>query len=239
MQTNSHLDHVFLWDAAMPATALSSNERQQLLDNETDRFCNASDAAKHITVLYNHHDNILQNWYTLAKTAAKDYSGDQHHMGLWKTLLASVSDGANATMQAHNPQMTQQTLQLLQQQQRCMSMLQHQDHDATFEHTFSQTCAHLHAQLQMHTAAAAVPALGLLGVEGEAKAHDPLVLKMISTGKLAPADMSPYATGHSYMKIPSPDVMKYGYQYYIINKTRGVKGFGSYDKSAFPDPKQG
>jgi hypothetical protein len=59
--------------------------------------------------------------------------------------------------------------------------------------------------------------------------------------KLIQAPLTRWATHegftatHNYMKIPSKDIMVHGYQTYVINARQGVKVFGSYDPSLFPD----
>ncbi len=37
------------------------------------------------------------------------------------------------------------------------------------------------------------------------------------------------------MKIPSDDIMKHGYETWIVNKKQGMRAFGNYDASKFPD----
>ena len=57
---------------------------------------------------------------------------------------------------------------------------------------------------------------------------------MYNSGKLTLGNMTPWSTGHSYMKVPSQDVMVHGYQTYIINKVQGLKKFGLYNGARFP-----
>ncbi len=73
-------------------------------------------------------------------------------------------------------------------------------------------------------------ALGLVALRNQSKIQQEL------RNKYFDANMSQYATGHSYMQVPSEAVMENGYKRYIINKGKqGVSGFGLYDKSQFSD----
>jgi hypothetical protein len=71
-----------------------------------------------------------------------------------------------------------------------------------------------------------LPALGLNG-------PDKATINALGS-KLIRANMTPWSTGHSYMKVPSQDVMVHGYQTYIINKLQGLKKFGLYSGAGFP-----
>ena len=65
---------------------------------------------------------------------------------------------------------------------------------------------------------------------------DKLIINMLDQGKLTPGDMTPYCRGHSYMKAPTDDVMKHGFQTFIINSNDwAVDGFGNYIKAEFPN----
>jgi hypothetical protein len=57
--------------------------------------------------------------------------------------------------------------------------------------------------------------------------------------KYIAGDMAKYATGHSYMQVPSEAVMKHGYKQWVINRPYGVTAFGIYSVGAFPHGEQG
>ena len=82
-----------------------------------------------------------------------------------------------------------------------------------------------------------------LGHDGPDKTNNS-IRELIKSGKIIPAPLTQWATHegfsstHSYMKIPSKDIMKHGYQQFIINQTYGLTSFGNYDGSKFPKGEQ-
>ena len=79
------------------------------------------------------------------------------------------------------------------------------------------------------------PALGLVGPlpKGQETSWPDDVKKLFDNGRIILADMTPYASGHSYMKVPNQDVMDKGYKGYILNQKWGITKFGNYDGSLF------
>ena len=225
-QQKTYLDHVFLWDAAVPSTALSSNPRQQLINKPADRFLNASDGANKITVLYNRRDElVLRDAYFAAK-----YSGLTLH-NLPKRYLETAKENWKQLL---SEDYAQAAYQVLVDEHRCLGWLAKTNPTPEVKARYKKVCQDLSHKLMEHHELPTIPALGFVGVEREAKANDELILTMTRSGKLISAKMSPYASGHSYMKIPSKAVMEHGYQYYIMSQKRGLKGFGSYDPAKFP-----
>ena len=60
------IDHAFLWEAAVPCTALSNDPSKDTTLKQNGHFENAYKAAKKITVLYSHWDWVLGLSYPLA-----------------------------------------------------------------------------------------------------------------------------------------------------------------------------
>ena len=100
---------------------------------------------------------------------------------------------------------------------------------STIENPFQLTLDQKKALLK-NRKVCSLPALGLKGPN----LSDDFIKQMIASKKLFLADMTPWSTGHSYMKVPSQNVMVHGYQTYIINKVQGLKKFGLYSGAGFP-----
>ena len=219
------LDHVFLWEAAVPATALSSNQRQQLLNQQSDQFLNAADASKKITVLYSKNDIVLEGAYWFAK-----YSGLTMH-----NMPQRYIDTAKKNWRIDfSDAQTQKAHQTLVDMHRCLGWLNQTNPSATSKAEYQQTCDDLHAKLAEYGKTPTVLALGRDGLDSQR--GDEQIKMLIKENKLMLANMTPYSTGHSYMHVPDEKVMVHGYQTHIINKNyQGVDGFGTYSKADFPD----
>ena len=228
------LDHVFLWEPAVPATALSSNERQQLLNKPTDQFLNAAEASKKITVLYSKNDSTLSTAYYAAKAADVNDTSNQAHTGLTTLLATQIAKGGASSQPTFSAApRTIAGYNDLVIQHRCLGWLAQKDSSPAIKEKYQQVCTDLYHHMQELGAAQALPALGFDGLDSQRE--DSLVQQMIASNKLIPANMTPYSTGHSYMHIPDEQVMIHGYKTYIMNKIRGVNSFGLYSKARFPD----
>lgn len=180
------INHVFLWDAAVPDTALSNDPTKDVSPRENCAFIHAMDAVKKVTVLYSKYDHVLKWAY----------------------------QGANIGYEGLKNEGTQAELNR--------------------EKMFGEDTVATQQEQIKEQGESVRPALGYSGpMAGTA---DPIVQRMIDNGKIIRADLSKWAKGagdsHSYMKIPSDDIMKHGYQKYIIGG-KGLNKFGIYDGSKF------
>lgn len=173
------IEHVFLWDAAVPNTALSNDSSKDVSVKQNCYFKDATLPPKKITVLYSQYDEVLKWAY----------------WGANEEYQASVNFGIMAN-NYYNP---------------------------------------LHPKPVPHDQV--LPALGYKGPD----MTDYYIKYMLSSSKLTLAPLTKWAVGysfldsHSYMRDPKLDIMKHGYQTYIINKKRGLSKFGKYDTALFPD----
>ncbi len=60
------INHIFMWDAAVPNTALSNQAASDTSIGKKSAFVNAAATCKKITVLFSKDDKILQDWYSAA-----------------------------------------------------------------------------------------------------------------------------------------------------------------------------
>ncbi len=60
------INHIFMWDAAVPNTALSNQKSADMSLQRNCAFPNAAKTCKKITVLYSEDDKVLQDMYSLA-----------------------------------------------------------------------------------------------------------------------------------------------------------------------------
>ena len=56
---------------------------------------------------------------------------------------------------------------------------------------------------------------------------------MRDAGKIIPTPLGKWATGHSYMKVPNEEIVKHGYEKWVMNQAYGMTSFGNYDASKF------
>ena len=71
-QQNS-IEHIFMWEAAVPNTALSNDPTKDLSAKRNCYFKDATLPPKKITVLYTQHDEVLKRLYWLAN---EEYQSD-------------------------------------------------------------------------------------------------------------------------------------------------------------------
>ena len=223
------IDHAFLWDAAVPATALSSNERQQLMNKPSDQFLSAVEAAKKITVLYSKNDLVLRGAYYFAK-----YSG----LTLYNIPQRYIETAKVNWSKDVSDDLTQRAHQALIDKHRCLGMLANSHPSPETQAQYHQVCQDMYQTMQHYDVQPTIAALGFDGLDSQLQ--DEQIKRLRRDNKIRLADMTPYSTGHDYMKIPSQAVMKYGYKTYIINQKQGIKSFGTYSPENFPnysDPK--
>lgn len=75
------LNDVFLWEAAVPQTALSNKPRKDKSLRGNAKFINAHKSAKKITVLYSKYDKVLTKLYKLDKSIV-DLIGTEEHVSM-------------------------------------------------------------------------------------------------------------------------------------------------------------
>jgi hypothetical protein len=154
------IHRTFLWQAALPDTALSNDPTKDISYRQNCQFIHAMEAVEKMVVFYTQNDLVLKKWYELANEV--------------------YIEEANVT-----------SIVLTEQE--------------------------AHAKI--------LPALGALGPDPETSAF--------YDSKLLSVNLSPWAFGHSYMKVPSDDIMKYAYQQVVLNPEKGLTQFGTYDPSLF------
>lgn len=226
---NNHqqvVEHVFLWEAALPDTALSNNPQLDKTTRANCHFPHAHIAAKKFTVLYSRKDDVLTLPYWFAtyvgKRPAEIFSDkdtpekvegygikSRHHKRLLMQLLKDKDFIAYLEYWL---------------QDNVYNWLDISSVGAYFSEAVFNVQKELVKRYQLDMA---------LGYNGP-DMKDPFVEKLYNEGRLFLADMTQWGIGHSYMRIPNEDVMKYGYKTWIINQIRGMSNFGPYDTNKFP-----
>jgi len=224
----NYVKHVFLWQAAVPNTALSTDRTLDQTRRKNGAFIYATQAVECITVLYSRNDPILAMPYWLATYVDKTPSQ------LWQDLWRSQRSELPAM---HDNVILKQLLQLADDNDFKALVAGYLDEGIEgWLGITGDIRQHLAQQLRdinlklvkrygLHTA---------LGHDGP-YLEDHFIQQQIKDGKIILADMTPWGFGHSYMKIPSADVMRHGYQQWIMNQKYGMKHFGCYDPSKFPN----
>ncbi len=82
-QKQDAIEHVFMWEPAVPNTALSNDMSRDISPAGNGKFVHAYLAAKQITVLYSQHDDILKYPYSMA-----NYSGRSPKQLIWNITAA-------------------------------------------------------------------------------------------------------------------------------------------------------
>jgi hypothetical protein len=205
------INHVFSWDAALPSSVLSADYRKDTSKRENCYFPYLMDIIKKMTVLYNEKDSVLSFWYKEANHLA--VSG-------YEPPIERALEGETL------PEYQKRILD-------CNDLMPAQ-----------KTAYHASAEEIMNTMprtprVGVLPALGLVGPmpEKNVKDQDPFIQKLWKDKRLFIANMTPYAAGHSYMKVPNKDIMEHGYKGYILNQEVGITKFGNYDSSLFKEKK--
>ena len=237
------IEHIFMWDAAVSELALSP---KPIADTSLVKhnFPHALAAVNKVTVLYNQTDTTLAVPYWLAVYFGVDL-GDQ-----CKALLEDVAASLinRSPLQHFKADMVETysntTINGVNIGQRMQAVFNDPDFDTMMRHWIKAFCSNDDDTVREYMNKVnpilirysqqfgCVQALGFVGIKDEKFAAQ-------FKQKVMPADLSKYATGHSYMMIPSADVMKYGYKKWIINQTYGATSFGVYDRSAFTKSEPG
>ena len=152
------IDHAFLWDAAVPATALSSNERQQLMNKPSDQFLSAVEAAKKITVLYSKNDLVLRGAYYFAK-----YSG----LTLYNIPQRYIETAKVNWSKDVSDDLTQRAHQALIDKHRCLGMLANSHPSAETEAQYHQVCQDMYQTMQHYDVQPTIAALGCVGEDDD------------------------------------------------------------------------
>ena len=228
-----------MWDAAVSELALSP---KPIADTSLVKhnFPHALAAVNKVTVLYNQNDTTLAVPYWLAVYFGVDL-GDQ-----CKALLEDVAASLinRSPIQHFKADMVETysntTINGVNIGQRMQAVFNDPDFDTMMRHWIKAFCSNDDDTVREYMNKVnpilirysqqfgCAQALGFVGIKDKKFAAQ-------FKQKVMPADLSKYATGHSYMMIPSEAVMKYGYKTYIMNKFRGVDSFGVYVKANFPD----
>ena len=248
------IDHIFMWEPAVSELALSNTPMQ---DNSliAHYFPNAMQAVQKVTVLYNQYDTILAVPYWLASYFGIDL-GDKIN-ALVDTVLPklplvfeedfllsmtseslfienTINDFKDGLIKTY-PHL-QQRLRSVLYDKDCNKMLYHwikafvvDSKDADVRKNMNVAHPILRRYAEQFGCA---QALGFVALENNFTLQQQLGKKYIA------ANMSKWATGHSYMHVPSEKVMIHGYQTYIMNKNyQGINSFGTYSKASFPNYK--
>ena len=249
MPANS-VEHIFMWEPAVSEYSISN---KAIKDNSLipHDFPKALQAVKKVTVLYNQYDTILAVPYWLASyfginlgdhisalidnvlpklllTVEEDILQNPFINSLfYENTLSDFKDGLMQTyLNLHdrmNAVLYDKDFNKMMYHW-IMSFTIDNSSDAKVRQHMSIAGPILHRDAEQFNCA---QALGLNGLE----ANKMLMHQL--TGKYVGANMSPWATGHSYMHVPSEDVMREGYKKWVINQANGVANFGLYDKSQF------
>ncbi len=182
------INHIFMWDAAVPNTALSNESGKDKSYRQNCSFPNATKAVKKITVLYSQQDDVLGLGYPF--------------MNRGYNIAREIAVEGN---------IAKQQLTALEKQLDTQGTIKHPKITPEQEN------------------ARVLPALGYSGPD----LTDDSIKKMLRDNKLIRADLTKWGVGHSHMRIPTSDVMTYGYKKWILNQTYGLKNFGLYDGTQF------
>lgn len=227
---NNHknvINHVFLWEAALPSTALSNNPQLDKTTRGNCSFSHAHIAAQKFTVLYSRQDDVLTLPYWLGTYIGKtprQLWGDRGIPGKIEAYDIKSRHHKRILMQLV---LDKDFMAYLEYwiQESVYNWLDISSIGAYFNETVFNVQKELVKRYQLDMA---------LGYNGP-DMKDPFIEKLYDQGRLFLADMTQWGVGHSYMRIPNADVMKYGYKTWIINQIRGMKNFGPYDSEKFPN----
>lgn len=220
------ISHAFLWEAAIPDTALSNNVQLDKTRRKNCSFPYAHKAVDKITVLYSRNDDVLTLPYWLGtfldKTPTELYKDWGHPERVQNYDLRSQVIIKQVMMLLMDETFRDFISLYIDEQVANWLGLTTATKSILTQNVFIIS-KELVERYDLRTA---------LGYNGPDK-NDPLIQELLSSGKLYLADMTEWGIGHSYMKIPSKDIMRYGYQKWIINKKYGIKDFGLYDSNQF------
>jgi hypothetical protein len=200
------IEHVFLWEAAVPQTALSNDANKDTTIRRNGHFVNAYNAANKITVLYSDKDSVLGfDYYWLDKKGVEpaftELEAEESEINQYMDLINNES----YLKMIAGKTLTEEDNQYIQSLQ--------QKHDELY--------AKLERKYKVR------PALGYKGPDDE-------TIKQLGD-KLISANCGDCIDSHSAMKNPTEKVMKRAYEYWIMNKKRGIKQLGLLDSTLGDD----
>ncbi len=202
------VEQVFLWQAAVPDTALSNDPKLDTSIKQNCHFPTAYMAANRFTVLYSFFDiKTLDVAYTLANDVgiAPDKFFSEAGHNIFQLYQRSYTKQELATIEEyyhllHNP-----------------SQEPGQSTTSNFFERYLRVSTDVDKLISRHKIRMA---MGLVGVDPSTKA--------LLGDRLLSVNQSLYLFSHSGMRNPNHRMMEHVYQEYIINKQRGIKQFGSY-----------
>lgn len=224
----NYVKHVFLWEAAVPDTALSNDPKLDKTRRQNGAFIYAHKAVEKITVLYCRQDDVLMWPYWMATYIDKTPAQLMHDWGYPERvknygLRSQTIAKQIGALLLDNDYRNYYDLTIAEGVTDWFGVT------TLFRQPMDQKIFELGKKLTkkygLHTA---------LGYNGP-DMSDPFIQHQVETKKIILADMTPWGVGHSYMRIPNADVMQHGYKTWVINQTYGMKKFGFYDPSKFPN----
>jgi len=219
MNKKDIIEHVFLWEAAVPNTALSNDPKKDTTVKQNRHFEHATEAAKKITVLYSKHDGTLWTAYYLANvlSIAPDKLTNETYIdkllkkqSMWRRMQKSKTDNLAALLRL----LGEAYVDLAPSQFSLLPFWPKYDKIIALQSKMDK--------LYNESGDRVALALGYAG-------PDKTTIQKLGD-KLIPANTTQWIGGHSAMKIPTPAVMKHVYQTWIItnSKGKGMHKFGQY-----------
>jgi hypothetical protein len=209
------LSHVFLWQAAVPNTALSNDISRDTTVKNNGHFPYAYLAAKKITVLFSRRDAVLKKDYYLANIlgVSPKMLNDESALNQLAKQNSKRRLFSNRKVKIYR-RFLKHFLKLIFIHQNTASAVWKIKHLKQIDHCLNNI---------YRMSGNVSHALGYSGVDP----NDPLMKQLISRQKLIIADTTPYIYGHSAMKIPNQAIIKHVYQRWIMGQS-GIKVFGRY-----------
>lgn len=214
---HDYLNHVFLWQAAVPDSALSDNPKCDTTIKQNAQFIYAHTACKKITVLYSHEDDVLglAYWFANYVGVAPDELNTPVGYEKVKQYMAYRGNYPKLTLLKRFAEVVSDPLFKALVRTALLSNQLHIFHKELRKHALK-----LEEDLvKTHNIRAA---LGFKGPDTK----DALIKKMLDSKKLILVDQKEYLLSHSGMKIPNEKLMQHVYHEYIY-KADNFK-FGKY-----------
>jgi hypothetical protein len=214
------INHVFLWQAAVPNTALSNNVNKDTTIKNNGHFPDAYKAAKKITVLFSRRDKVLKKDYYLANVLgiSPEKLNDESALDYLAKRNAKRQLLSNRKLKIYR-RLLKHVLKL---------MLIHQHRGLLFKKLPHANIKHLieidHALNKIYSVSGKVTqALGYTGPD----MTDKLMQALAKQKKLILADTTEFVAEHSAMKTPTEKIMENVYRKWIVGGS-GIKTFGVY-----------
>ncbi|MBN2689960.1 MAG: alpha/beta hydrolase [Gammaproteobacteria bacterium] len=202
---DNYLEQVFLWEAAVPNTALSNDIQLDTTFKRNGSFIYAHKAAKKFTVLSSRHDEILNIAYWLAEylgvsprklftQRGREQFRQQFHKSIWglvDNVIERLLDDSTLRLLMFGPEI-----------HKCKLL--------------ADILGWLNKELIAKKIGHYVmPAMGYAGVDNSTK--------RLLGDKLYSIDQSNWLYSHSGMKIPSQTMTDMVYKRWIVNDDYGIK----------------